>query len=201
MSTLTRSQYVERYGPMATEACRDYPELYPSVLLAQAIVESNNGNSRLAIQGNNHFGIKAIGGWKGDTITFPTKEYLSGRWVTVQAAFRKYPTVTDSFRDRNAFLKRNPRYTKHGVFAPRLGPDGQCDSIQKSACSVEGEVDSIFFAGYATDPQYAHTLKQIIRKYNLTRFDPPAVRLAVLPPLPDKPSYIGPVKTEIPKFV
>lgn len=170
---MTRAEYIETYGPMAVEACREYPELYPSVLLAQAILESANGNSALAKRANNHFGIKKGVGWNGDVMEFNTREYKGGQWVTVKAPFRKYATVTDSFRDRNEFLKRNPRYAKHGVFAPRLDAFGQCNAIHQAECdcTVEEEAKSIFRAGYATDPEYADKLIALIDRHNLKRFD------------------------------
>lgn len=153
---MTRAEYIETYGPMAVEACREYPELYPSVLMAQAILESANGNSALVKRANNHFGIKKGVGWKGDVAEFNTREFQGGKWVTVKAPFRSYATVTDSFRDRNRFLARNPRYTNNGVF---------------SAASPEQQCKALLRAGYATDPEYANKLIALIDRHNLRRFD------------------------------
>lgn len=170
---MTRVEYISTFGPMAVRACLDYEELYPSVLLAQAILESANGNSALAVHGRNHFGIKKGVGWTGEIVEMNTKEFIGGKWVTVKAPFRKYETVTDSFKDRNAFLKRNPRYTKHGVFAPRISVSGQCQQLHKTLCdcTVEGEAEALLRAGYATDPGYADKLISLIDRYNLRRFD------------------------------
>lgn len=153
---MNRAEYIETYGPMAVEACKEYPELYPSVLLAQAILESANGNSALAKRANNHFGIKEGVGWNGEVVEFNTREYKGGQWVTVKAPFRSYTTVTDSFRDRNRFLARNPRYTNNGVF---------------SAASPEQQCKALLRAGYATDPEYADKLIALIDRHNLKRFD------------------------------
>ena len=63
----------------------------PSITAAQAILESGWGNSSLA-QAPNHnlFGIKDSDDWGGDTVVVPTQEYLNGRYITINAAFRKY---------------------------------------------------------------------------------------------------------------
>jgi mannosyl-glycoprotein endo-beta-N-acetylglucosaminidase/stage II sporulation protein P len=174
---------------MAVDACISYPELYPSVLLAQAILESGNGNSSLAKHGNNHFGIKKGVGWTGDIIEMPTKEFLNGKWVTVNAPFRKYETVTESFKDRNAFLKRNPRYTKHGVF---------------TVVSAEAQCQALLRAGYATDPAYADKLIALVDRYDLRRFDADLERAIehireVTPGPPDPiPTVIVPMNERVP---
>lgn len=172
---------------MAVEACREYPELYPSVLMAQAILESANGNSALAKRANNHFGIKKGKGWTGEVVEFNTREFQGGQWVTVKAPFRKYDTVTDSFRDRNRFLARNPRYTNNGVF---------------SAADYRQQCKALLRAGYATDPEYASKLISLIEKHELTRFDREIEKLITPAPSPlapaDPPAAPAP---EIPEII
>ena len=68
--------------------------ILPSVTLAQAIIESNKGNSGLTKKANNLFGIK--GSYRGQSITLMTKEYIGGHYVDVPAKFRKYPDWWES---------------------------------------------------------------------------------------------------------
>lgn len=176
---MTRAEYIATYAPAAVTACTEMPELFPSVLLAQAVLESGNGNSQLARSANNHFGIKKGAGWTGDIAEFNTREFQGGQWVSVKAPFRKYATVTDSFRDRNQFLARNPRYRKAGVFtAP--DPESQARALQR--------------AGYATDPEYADKLITLISRNGLKAFDRHIAELAPAPApiLPVKPAPAPP---------
>lgn len=130
--------------------------LFPSVLLAQAALESGFGKSELAHQHNNLFGIKAGKDWEGETVNLPTREVIDGKDVWVDADFRKYASVSDSIKDRKNFLKKNIRYSIAGVFKAKT-PEAQAVALQD--------------AGYATDPTYAKTIIALIRKHNLTRFD------------------------------
>lgn len=80
------------------------PMTYASVMIAQAIVESGWGNSTLASAPNyNLFGIK--GSYNGQSVTMPTSEYVNGQWITVNAAFRKYPSYKESLQDNVTVLK------------------------------------------------------------------------------------------------
>jgi len=110
--------------------------------------------SGLTTTDNNFFGIKAGKTWKGAKATWPTSEYLNGKWVQVPAVFRKYSTPEDSFRDRVQLFRNLARY--HRLFVKD---------------DAENEARLIQQCGYATDPQYANKLISVIRKHKLTRFD------------------------------
>ena len=154
--TYTRNTWIAHIGPKARLVCKDTP-FFSSVMIAQAILESGNGNSLLTRKANNLFGIKAIGGWKGKTLDMKTGEVRGGRSVTEMWAFRVYDTIEDSMRDRNRFLIDNPRYRKAGVLDAKT-PEEQCRALQR--------------AGYATDPQYADKLISIINgSGRLKQFD------------------------------
>jgi flagellar protein FlgJ len=145
--------FFQTYGPAAQAACKG-TGLCASVCLAQAACESAWGLSQLTTRDNNFFGIKAGKTWKGAVGLWPTKEFLDGKWVTVQAGFRKYASAEASFRDRVQLFRNLARY--HRLF------------VQDDA---ETEARLIQQCGYATDPQYANKLIAVIRKYKLTRFD------------------------------
>ncbi|WP_224371572.1 glucosaminidase domain-containing protein [Hyalangium versicolor] len=124
-----------------------------SVTLAQAMLESGSGKSGLATKGNNFFGIKGEG--PAGHVTMPTKEFLNGKWVTVDANFRKYNTPAESFTDHGKFLRDNKRYA----------------NAFKYTNNAEQFAKEIHKAGYATDPEYSNKLISIISKYGLERFD------------------------------
>ena len=130
--------------------------LFPSVLLAQAALESGWGESILAKKFNNLFGIKSDKSWKGESVILPTREVINGTSIIVDQPFRVYSDPSDSFSDRNKFLQKNPRYTKAGVFTAKT-PEAQAIALQN--------------AGYATDPGYAAAIIKIINTYDLKRFD------------------------------
>ncbi|MCG8484451.1 MAG: glucosaminidase domain-containing protein, partial [Clostridia bacterium] len=125
--------------------------VFPSLTLAQAILESNWGRSA---PGNMLFGIKWTEGCGYDSQLLWTWEYYNGEWVRVQAKFRKYDSYTDSIEDHAQLFVRLSRYkpvleAKHYIEA--------CEQVQK--------------CGYATDPEYSQKLISLIEKYNLNQWD------------------------------
>jgi flagellum-specific peptidoglycan hydrolase FlgJ len=157
---MTRKEYIQKYRDVVLEAVKG-TGLFPSLMMAQAILESSDmkgvpGNSSLARLYNNHFGIKADKSWIGPKVNLKTREVFDGRDVMVGDFFRVYEDATQSFCDRIAFLKKNARYTKAGVFSAKT-PEEQAEALQT--------------AGYATDPKYAVILKSVIKKESLYELD------------------------------
>jgi flagellum-specific peptidoglycan hydrolase FlgJ len=155
-----RQNYIKAIAMIVQAACAG-AHLFPSLMIAQAILESNNGKSVLAAKHNNHFGIKASTGWTGAIATFLTWEVIKNKSVQVKANFRSYKTLWEGFADRVKFLQVNPRYAKAGVFAART-PEEQAQALLK--------------AGYATDPNYPKKLIEIVNNYNLKQYDEPSPR-------------------------
>lgn len=119
-----------------------------SIVLAQALFESNNGNSELARNANNHFGIKCKRDWFGASYTKDDEEK--------DECFRKYNSVLESYTDHSVFLKTRERY----MFLfdiPLTNYKAWCFGLKE--------------AGYATDPFYAQRLIDIIEKYKLYEYD------------------------------
>ena len=126
-----------------------------SVVLAQAILESNWGRSRLARKANNLFGFKAASRHV-DAITLPTTEYDSqGRACVVPARFAVYASIDDCLGDYARLLAFAPRYAP----ARAVAHDPFAFAEQLEAC------------GYATDAGYGKKLAGLIRRHRLTRFD------------------------------
>ena len=142
--------FINEVAPGAIETYRKYGIL-PSITIAQAILESGWGKSRI---GNNIFGIKAGSNWKGKTRTAQTSEYINGKWVSMTATFRDYDSVAESIMDHAELVGTAPRYE-----AVRNAKD------YKEAARALQE------AGYATDPRYAQKLINIIEQNNLTMYD------------------------------
>lgn len=124
----------------------------PSITIAQAILESGWGKSTLATKGKNLFGIKK-GYWQGETITLPTKEYVNGQWITVQAEFRKYNNYGQSISDHSKLLQL-------GRYYPVI-----------STSDYKEQARQLQRCGYATDPNYANLLIQIIEENKLYKYD------------------------------
>lgn len=134
-------------------------KILPSLTIAQSILESGWGTSGLAVRANNLFGIKAIGGWTGQSILFPTSEYENNQWIHIEARFRKYPNRAASILDHALFLTKNSRYNAlHGV----------SDYVKAT--------ELIHQEGYATDPNYPALLQSIIKQFELNKYDPNPVK-------------------------
>lgn len=102
-------------------ACKMVGHPFPEMASCEAALESNYGQSLLAIRGNNLFGMKQRQHPEYGTITLPTREFLSGGWTVINAGFVSYPTLDDCFADRLATLQRlapiYPHY-KNALAAP-----------------------------------------------------------------------------------
>ena len=146
---ITRQEYIERYKAIAIRQMVEYG-IPASITLAQACLESGDGNSTLAIEGNNHFGIKCHG-WQGAKIHHDDDQ--------LQECFRKYDKVEDSYRDHSEFLRYRDRY----AFLFELDPK-----------DYRGWAYGLKKAGYATAPEYAQRLIAIIEANNLSQYDAPA---------------------------
>lgn len=154
--------YLDKIKPGAIRGW-ETNKILPSVTAAQAILESGWGSSRLAQPPyNNNFGIKASPDWTGRTVTMPTREYVGGRNIMINASFRAYDTLADSIADHALFFT-NTAWRKNN-YKYVIG-----ETDYRKACRA------LQSAGYATDPQYANSLIRLIDQYNLNRWDEEAM--------------------------
>ncbi|MDF2506045.1 glucosaminidase domain-containing protein, partial [Clostridium sp.] len=151
---LNTEQFINTVAPAAEDTYKK-DKIFPSVTLAQAMLESGEGTSALTKKANNLFGIKAFS-WPGKIIQMPTRENYKGINVVIMGKFRAYDNWTQSVEDHGSFLVNNNTYKKHGVFA---------------ATSYTAQAKALQSAGYATDPGYAQKLIGLIKEYNLNQFD------------------------------
>jgi flagellum-specific peptidoglycan hydrolase FlgJ len=133
-------------------------DLYASVMIAQAILESKSGQSGLAQQGNNLFGIK--GTYNGQYVTMNTSEYVNGKWIEIAAQFRKYPSLSASLQDYADLLRNGLSYNAN-YYA----------KVWKSNAATYKEAAQALQGTYATDPNYASKLDTLISTYQLTNYD------------------------------
>jgi LysM repeat protein len=176
----TRQQYIQQFAPLAVSEMKR-TGIPASIKLAQAILESGDGNSRLAKRANNHFGIKCHD-WRGPRI-YHDDDHRG-------ECFRKYRSADASFQDHSDFLSTRSRY----AFLFDLDPTDY-------AAWAQGLKSS----GYATNPSYDRLLIRIIEENQLHQYDrggtainqsaPVSIRPAVALPIPGPPTESSPGRT------
>jgi LysM repeat protein len=144
---LTRSEYIEKFKDLAIQGMAEFG-IPASITLAQGALESGNGNSRLATEANNHFGIKCHAGWEGPSIKMDDD--------TKNECFRKYEHAIESYKDHSFFLSQRGRY----AFLFDL-----------DITNYKGWAHGLKKAGYATNPKYADLLIKIIEENKLYKYD------------------------------
>ncbi len=148
----SREEYIREFAPLAIEAQEEYG-IPASITLAQGILESDSGNSRLATEGNNHFGIKCKSNWTGGTVYHDDDEE--------DECFRAYDSAEESYQDHSIFLATGQRYASLFDLEPT---------------DYKGWAHGLRAAGYATNPAYAERLIKIIDDYELYKYDTQASR-------------------------
>ena len=148
-------EYAAQYAECAMAQMRRYG-IPASVILAQGILESSNGQSRLALAENNHFGIKATPEWiaQGGRYGLYTDDKPNEK-------FCSYESVGESYEHHSRFLKENGRYARYFALAPD---------------DYKGWTQGLEQAGYATGGRYADSLQRIIEQNGLQRYDRQVMR-------------------------
>lgn len=145
--TMTVKQYIDSFKNIAMIEMIEH-KIPASITLAQGILESGSGNSRLAKLGNNHFGIKCKKEWTGCTILEDDD--------ALQECFRCYNNPKESYRDHSLFLKNNKRYA--ALFT-------------MSISDYKAWANGLLSAGYATNMKYADLLIGSIERNKLAQYD------------------------------
>lgn len=143
----TIPEYIQTFQEIAVDGMQKNG-IPASITLAQGILESDAGNSDLAREANNHFGIKCHKDWTGPTFIKDDD--------AKDECFRKYNHALESYADHGRFLKERPRY----AFLFELDPT-----------DYKAWAHGLKKAGYATNPQYATTLIRVIEEYELYHYD------------------------------
>ncbi|WP_056979236.1 glycoside hydrolase family 73 protein [Fructilactobacillus fructivorans] len=147
-------EFIQKIGDPAVKIYEKKQQVLPSIVIGQAILESNWGQSELYKKANNPFGIK--GTYNGQSISYDTTEYVNNKKTTEVGQFRKYPSVADAIEDHNETL--NTKFLKKtGITSFRQ----EANLLQKN--------------GYATDPDYANKLIGVIVNHKLMKYDVKAI--------------------------
>lgn len=141
------NNYVLQYKDIAMGNMQKYG-IPASIILAQGILESGAGKGDLAVEANNHFGIKCHKDWLGESVRHDDD--------SAQECFRKYPEASESYRDHALFLVGKKRYETLFTY--------EKDDYKAWAKGLRA-------AGYATDPKYPDKLISYIERYNLHQYD------------------------------
>ncbi|MCE1198074.1 MAG: glucosaminidase domain-containing protein [Marinilabiliales bacterium] len=144
---MTRQQYIDKFARLAVQEMTEF-RIPASITMAQACLESSDGNSELTRSSNNHFGIKCKSNWSGPTVRHDDDE--------ANECFRKYRDAEESFRDHSLFLSTTPRYSFLFSYNPK---------------DFKGWAYGLKQAGYATDPGYPAKLIRIIEEFRLYELD------------------------------
>ncbi|MBV7390175.1 glucosaminidase domain-containing protein [Enterococcus alishanensis] len=148
----SQSAFINQIGQSAVTISANH-DLYASIMIAQALVESGYGSSSLSqAPYYNLFGVKEYNG--GASVSMSTQEYLNGQWVTMSEPFAVYNSYNESF-EAHADLLQGTYYA--GAWKSHTS------NYQEAAYYLQGR--------YATDPSYASKLISIIQTYNLTQYD------------------------------
>ena len=149
---ISRTEYFDTYKNLAISEMKR-SGVPASITLAQGALESADGNSRLAREANNHFGIKCHDNWNGKRI-FEDDDKKN-------ECFRKYKSTEESYRDHSDYLRSTKRYAS---------------LFELKVTDYKGWSRGLKKAGYATSPTYAEKLIDIIEDYNLQKYDDPSTR-------------------------
>ncbi len=168
--------YIDNYSKLAVQSMKTY-KIPASVKLAQAIYSSNAGQSKVAKEARNHFGLLCNTEYQGEQY-YETSD-RSGN------CYRMYNTVAESFQDHNIFLTTRPRYES---------------LFQLSPTDYRAWANGLQACGYSINPEYAQRLINIIEKYTLTRFDKQGLQQnqenEIAEPLPVKQEVAEPKAVE-----
>jgi len=152
-----QNDFLKSVVPAAQAAQRKWG-VPASVTIAQAILESGWGQSALARQANNFFGIKATAHADTSSYTeFPTSEFVDGRRVSEMAKFARYASPAASFDAHAVLLALTARYK------PAM-------AVRNNAAAYALELQ---VCGYSTNPAYGSELGNLIRLYDLTQYEIP----------------------------
>ena len=153
-TSMARIRFIETVG----QYCRKYAPKYGikcySAVIAQAILESGWGKSKLSAKYHNYFGLKCGSKWKGKAVSMRTGEEYDGRRVTISAYFRAYPNMEQGIKGYFDFINTARYSNLKGVTSPKT------------------YLSRIKADGYATSSNYVSSNMSIVNSYGLKAYDP-----------------------------
>lgn len=151
-----KTDFIKKIGPIAQKADQGFA-LLPSITIAQACLESNYGQSELSQKYNNLFGVKSND--PNTSKILSTKEYVNGKWIAVKASFQIYDSYESSIQAHARLFQNGTTWNK--------------DQYQHvlAAKDYKTQAKALVTDGYATDPDYASKLINLIEQFNLNKYD------------------------------
>lgn len=153
---VTQYHFIRTIAPIVKTTSTPY-HLLSSITLAQACLESDFGQSSLASQYHNLFGVKAYG--DVPKIKLDTKEFVNGKWITISGSFRVYENDTASIQGHARLLANGTTWN----------PKQYASVLQ--AKDYKTAANALYTSGYATDPTYAKKIIEMIETYHLDQYD------------------------------
>jgi len=151
---MTTEDFISLVGPAIISECKTRGYNYPSAIIAQAILESGSGNSKLAEMYHNYFGMKCGSSWTGRSVNMATKEeYVAGTLKNIRDNFRAYDSMEAGIKGYFDFIGTK-RY-----------------NCLKYATSSRDYIEMIKDCGYATSSDYVKNVWAVVVKYNLQAYD------------------------------
>ncbi|MFT5999289.1 MAG: LysM repeat protein [Neolewinella sp.] len=160
-SVADQIEYIKRYKQVAMREM-ERTGVPASIKLAQGLLESGAGKSKLARSANNHFGIKCGSQWNGDTY-FKEDDDYNEQGRLIKSCFRQYRNSEASFVAHSEFLRDPAKSFRYG-FLFRLDPS-----------DYKSWAEGLRRSGYATNPDYPKLLIALIERYNLNQYDQSSV--------------------------
>ncbi len=149
-------EFITCIAPLIKKYASKYGVKVCSPIIAQAILESASGESSLGKKYNNFFGLKCGTLWTGKSVNLLTgEEYTVGQYTTITAAFRVYDNMEEGVKGYFEFLFRNR--TRYNNLIGETSPYRYLEKIKAD--------------GYATSSRYVTNTYNVLKRYNLTRFD------------------------------
>lgn len=153
--TKSRQAFIKQLVPSAQKQQRQY-HVFASITLAQASLESDWGTSELSQKYHNLFGIKSS---DPNSPLLTTKEYVNGQWITVKARFAAYNNYDESISAHTQLFVNGTGWDS-GHYQAVIN----AENYQEAARALQSK-------GYATDPDYAQKLIDLIKEYHLDQYD------------------------------
>lgn len=151
---MSKERFLKEVAPVIVQVATENDYKYPSAIIAQAICESNWGDSKLSSEYFNFFGMKCGSSWKGKYTDMRTKEeYKKGTLTNISAKFRAYDSIEEGIRGYFDFISTK-RYKN-----------------LKKATSALNYIEMLKADGYATSSVYVDTVYKIWKVNDLGRYD------------------------------
>ncbi|EHN58951.1 glycoside hydrolase family 73 protein [Oenococcus kitaharae] len=155
---LSQQRFIDRVAPYIQKRQRT-DHILSSITIAQMILESDWGKSRLAAQYHNYFGVKSWSRNPKKSVDLQTREFSGNKWVTVTGRFSVYENWQESVRQHNQLFLKGTSWNKN-----------QYQDVLKAE-NYHQAAHALVKNAYATDPDYADKLITLIVKYHLDIYD------------------------------